>query len=164
MPNDELESNFPRLRGTNYKITSPASHRYNCIAWAANDDSKFWWPRPLGPYYWPKGAPMEESLGAFMRAFQLVGYEPCDSESPEPGFEKVAIFVGADGTPKHAARQTRSGAWTSKLGSDVDIQHEKLDAVSGVMYGTVAQIMKRPLAREGRTKRPIAKTSRKLKK
>src|SRR5437899_2905929 len=39
-----LEEVFPGLRGQSYRITSPADHRYNCIAFAAGDDHKSWWP------------------------------------------------------------------------------------------------------------------------
>jgi hypothetical protein len=37
-----------------------------------------------------------------------------------------------------------SGAWTSKLGSLEDIQHE-LAGVEGEMYGTIQQFMKRTI-------------------
>jgi hypothetical protein len=39
---ERLEALFPRLRGTAYRITSPASEVYNCIAWAAGD-TEHWW-------------------------------------------------------------------------------------------------------------------------
>src|ERR1043165_9656392 len=136
MSDDQLEKSFPKLRATKYKVASPATRRYNCIAWAAGDDRRFWWPKPIAPYYWPKEVPLEESLGNFIRVFQLLGYEVCKSDELEPNFEKVAIYMGANGIPKHAARQTISGAWTSKLGSEVDIEHDTLDAISGIAYGS----------------------------
>src|SRR5437867_2752028 len=106
MPDHPLERTFPKLRASKYKTTSPATPRYNCIAWAAGDNSRFWWPKPIAPYYWPEEVAMEESLGSFIQAFQLLGYEVCDTGELEPGFEKIAIYVGANGIPKHAARQT----------------------------------------------------------
>lgn len=45
---------------------------------------------------------------------------------------------------KHAARQLSSGAWTSKLGKDVDIEHDTPDDVAGGLYGEVVQLMRRP--------------------
>jgi hypothetical protein len=45
------------------------------------------------------------------------------------------------------ARQTACGRWTSKLGSDVDIEHE-LQSIAGEVYGSAAQMLKRPLAEQ----------------
>jgi hypothetical protein len=58
-------------------------------------------------------------------------------DSLESQYEKVALFA-KDGRVTHAARQLPSGRWTSKLGSDVDIEHE-LYAIEGEVYGTVVQ-------------------------
>jgi hypothetical protein len=72
------------------------------------------------------------------------GYVVGSDESLEPGFEKVALFADAAGKPTHAARQLPSGAWTSKLGIAVDIEHE-LHALEGEFYGEVVLILRRPL-------------------
>lgn len=92
---------------------------------------------------------MEETLAAFIRAFELSGYSICQSEVPEPGVEKIAIFVDSLGEPTHAAKQLNDGTgwWKSKLGwqndvHTVDIEHE-LHAVGGGCYGTVARVMAR---------------------
>lgn len=139
---NELEAAFPGLRSSAYAKTSPIDRRYNCIAYAAGDCCVVWWPDPLEQAYWPNEAPREETLDAFVVAYSLLGYEACAKHGYEPGFEKVAIFVG-QGKPTHATRQLKSGRWTSKLGKNVDIEHE-LHALEGEMYGTVAVIMKRP--------------------
>jgi hypothetical protein len=39
-----------------------------------------------------------------------------------------------------------NGKWTSKLGRDVDIEHDTADDVAGGVYGEVVQIMKRTSA------------------
>lgn len=57
---------------------------------------------------------------------------------------KVAIYVDDSGDPSHAARQTSSGKWTSKMGELEDIEHDGLSALEGKACGTVARIMKRP--------------------
>lgn len=59
-------------------------------------------------------------------------------------YEKIAIYVDDSGDPSHAARQTSSGKWTSKIGELEDIEHGSLSDLEGEAYGTVAQIMKRP--------------------
>ena len=138
----DLEAVFPGLRETDYSLTSPVDNSYNCIAWAAEDMSHWWWPDPAGQYFWPSGAPRELTVGAFASAYAGLGYEQCDSAYLESGFEKIAVFVSRGGHPTHAARQLQSGRWTSKLGRNVDIEHD-LHALEGDTYGAVAVIMKR---------------------
>lgn len=142
MSNHDIEKWFPKLRDGGYTITSPATVDYNCVAWAASDIEAWWWPDPLDIGYWPAGVRRAETLKAFMEAFATLGFTPCDSAEYEEGFEKVAIYVNTNSTPKHAARQLSSGLWTSKLGKLQDIEHD-IDGVSGDQYGSVAIIMKR---------------------
>lgn len=139
-----LENVFPNLQFVYYEVQSPNSGDYNCIGWAAGEDDRFWWPHP-SPMdgYWPPKVSREETLDSFISAFRTLSYEPTDDEGLEPGFEKVAIYVGSNGEPLHMARQLNSGAWTSKLGQDVDIEHETLQGLEGQQYGHVAQILKR---------------------
>jgi hypothetical protein len=145
---EPLESVFPGLGSSEFRVTSPATRDYNCIAWAAGDTAHWWWPE-VDPdndaIFWPAGVPLEETLAAFTAAFVTLGYASCTGEDLEPGFERVALFAN-DGVPTHAARQRPSGRWTSKLGFLEDIEHE-LHALAGAECGTVALIMKRPLAK-----------------
>lgn len=143
---EPIEALFPGLQNSDYRVTSPASRIYNCIAWAAGDTARWWWPDPDAENdarYWPPGVALEESLDAIAAAFATVGYAPCTGEAVEPGFERIALFAAA-GVPTHAARQVPSGRWTSKLGFREDIEHE-LHAVSGDIYGAAALLLKRPL-------------------
>jgi hypothetical protein len=143
-----LEYLFPDLYGTNYRITSPATDDYNCIAWASGVASAWWWAvsEPLDPaIQWPDGASRELTLSAFKAAFATLGFVPCDGEELESGVERGALFADHIGVPTHAARQLPNGNWTSKLGQSVDIEHP-LRAVEGDIYGTVVQILKRPRA------------------
>jgi hypothetical protein len=130
---------FPNLATTEFQITSPPDRQYNCIAWAAGDTSQNWWP---GRSYWPPGIPAEETVDAFILAFQTLGYTPCADGGLEEEYEKVALYALA-GAPKHAARQLPNGKWSSKLGAAVDVEHV-LEGVCGDLYGTVVQFMKRP--------------------
>jgi hypothetical protein len=137
----QLEHDFPKLNRSNYQITSQEDISYNCIAWAAGDDLRWWWP--VG-YYWPPGVKRESSLAAFIDAFSTLGYSVCTSSDYEQGFEKIAIYAKQNGAPSHAARQVHANRWTSKAGSLEDFEHE-LEDVCGSRYGSVAVFMKRPV-------------------
>ncbi len=139
-----IEILFPGLASVEYRVTSPATSEYNCIAWAAEDDVAWWWPDPFGDYYWPPDVPRVESLDAFISAYGLLGYITCETAVLELGLEKVVIFVDANGVPTHAARQLPSGRWTSKLGQLEDIEHDTLDGLTGDLYGRVGQVLRRP--------------------
>ncbi|NER37656.1 MAG: hypothetical protein F6J93_27455 [Oscillatoria sp. SIO1A7] len=137
------EYEFPRLAATGYRITSRASRLYNCFAWAAGENDRWWNPlESENYYYWPDGVPAELTLDAFIQAYGTLGYEPCDSADWEEGFEKIALYTTPDGEPTHAARQLPSGKWSSQLGRWEDIEHE-LDGLTGEMYGSVKQILRR---------------------
>jgi hypothetical protein len=141
-----LEALFENLGENDYdhNDVSPALPTYNCIAWAAGDMTRRWWPFSLGGFWWPPELPPdEETLDNFIRAFELLGYRKCKTSAFKKGIEKVALFVDNKGVPTHAARQRESGDWTSKCGPLEDIQHKTLHAVEGVEYGTVAVFLKR---------------------
>jgi hypothetical protein len=138
-----MESFFPRLQTSEYKVTSPATIAYNCIAWAAGDTEKWWWPDPFNQYFWPSGIPRNESIDAFVKAFELLGYSICKDPNYETGYEKVAIYAKIDGRPTHAARQIDSEKWTSKIGQSQDIEHG-INSLCGDIYGDPIVYMKRP--------------------
>lgn len=142
-----LESDFPNLTDDSHEIKSPPARQYNCIAWAAEEDDRWWWPVPSPFAYWPPGLPRVVTLENFILAFRIRGYEPTDNAQLEPGFEKVAIYVDDEGTPTHMARQLVSGTWTSKLGQQEDIDHDSLEDLEDGEYGRVAQILRRPTQR-----------------
>lgn len=145
-----IEQNHPNLVAAGYQITSPDTTDYNCIAWAAGNTEEWWWPDDKGQDYWPPNIVREESLIAFIMAYQTLGYEVCDSALLETGFEKIAIYV-LDGKPKHAARQLSNGKWTSKLGQYEDIEHNALEGLEGSTYGHVACVMKRHFTEQERS-------------
>ena len=141
MRSAELEALFPKLAEADYSITSPKARYYNCIAWAAQDDQRWWEPGLLETQYWPDGAPEECTVEAYAEAFRILGYETCGDGSLETGFEKIALFAGEEG-PTHAARQLTEGRWTSKLGMLEDVEHS-LEGLSESYYGQVVLFMKR---------------------
>lgn len=136
-----LEDTFPGLAHESHRITSPRDPRYNCIAWAAGDTTRWWWPDPFGQSYWPADVQREETLEAFIQAYVKLGYLPCDNGTYEPGCEKIVIYT--QGKPTHAARQLTSGQWTSKLGQSFDIEHQTCQGVEGMVYGRAAQYLRR---------------------
>ena len=139
---EELEKLFPNLVSKDFSITSPNDPSYNCVAWAADDTTKWWEPDPLKLYYWPPGIAREYSLSAYESVYKMIGYDKCNiDESYESGFLKVALFAKSN-CPTHASKQVDSEGWTSKLGGNVDIEHP-LRGLEGSEYGTIASILKK---------------------
>jgi hypothetical protein len=149
---EALLAQQPTLADASYDITSPSTARYNCVAWAAEDNQRNWSPAPgpggklLGGFYWPETVEMLPAVSAVEAVFRLLGYEPCDDGSLEAGIEKIVIYGDALGMALHAARQMRSGRWTSKMGDLADIEHDKPEEVEGGLYGRVRRYMARQKA------------------
>ncbi len=133
---------FPNLANSGYTVTSPKDPRYNCIAWAANEDNTLWWPDTNKQAFWPPGVAREATIDAFIAAYMTIGYETCGDGNFEKGYEKIAIYASVDGTPTHAARQLDSRKWTSKLGLQEDLEHS-LEGLEGPEYGMVSLYMER---------------------
>jgi hypothetical protein len=128
----------------NYRVTSPSTTDYNCIAWAIGEEEKdrYWSPEPFESYEWPQSISREETLESYIELFRLHRYFSAENESFENGFEKIAIYVKS-GIPIHVSRQLENGSWTSKLGGSHDITHATLGCLEGRMYGSVQKILKR---------------------
>lgn len=141
MATSDIEICFPLLASTGYKITSPSSIDYNCIAWAADHSTECWWPDASSLYYWPLES-FDDSLESFVKAFETLGYSTCGNGVKKPGFDKIAIYTNRAGKPTHAARQLEDGKWTSKLGPSEDITHEA-NGLDSQEYGSIAQFMRR---------------------
>ena len=135
---------FPQLRDDTFEITSPRDLRYNCIAWAAGDTTRWWWPGELPFSFWPRGVRREESIASFVEAFTTLGYEITRSGELEQDHERVALFASNDGVPTHMARQLTDGRWTSKLGKLEDIVHVDVAGVAGSDYGQIVLFLRRP--------------------
>lgn len=139
-----LEEKFPNLRVVAYEVASPETQEYNCIAWAAGDTERWWWPDLMEQEYWPASVPRNDTIEIFILAFRTLGYERCETPEFEPGFEKIALYLNSAGRPRHAARQLPDGYWTSKLGDWQDINHATLDGLVCPDYGTPEVFLKRP--------------------
>ena len=151
----ELEIKWPKLTSANYKKTSEATARYNCLAFA-NDNERKWWEAGLhgGLYYWPESVP--DTLEGWVRLFEVQGYECTTNRAIEPRFEKVAIYVDLkDLLPGHVAKSDGK-VWKSKLGKYQDIQHSTLDVLEGdreCEYGIVERILRRRIKKPGTRKK-----------
>ncbi|MEM9541054.1 MAG: hypothetical protein AAGA60_16325 [Cyanobacteria bacterium P01_E01_bin.42] len=95
-----LELRYPNLARTQYTVTSPRSQEYNCFAWVAGDRERWWQPTPGDEFYWVEGVPREETLSAYIQAYQTLGYVPCESEFLEPGYEKIALYRSQHSHPR----------------------------------------------------------------
>lgn len=145
---EDLEAHLPGLTGAEYAITSDASERYNCIAWVVGESHRWWSPLAEDAEYWPFEYQPEATIAVVQAALATVGFEACADGELEDGIEKVAFFADERGFT-HVARQLPSGRWTSKLGSDRDIEHG-LETVEGFdesptayRYGRVVGFMSR---------------------
>lgn len=141
----------PQLASANIDIKSPTDRTYNCVAWAAGDDTKYWSPavgvggKLLGGYYWPADVEVLPTVTATEKVFEGRGFvrTALTDIALEPGVEKIAIFgQDAMGFVTHAARQVSSGRWASKMGDNADIEHDLHD-VEGGIFGEVRSIMRK---------------------
>jgi hypothetical protein len=138
-------SSFPRLLPGSYRITSPATPDYNCLAWAVGETNRFWgvsrgrfWPADL-----PENNEQVLALPTLERAFATYGFVRSADGFLVEGVEKIALYANDAGWT-HAARQLADGRWTSKLGRLVDIEHDTPEAVGGGAYGEVILFLQRP--------------------
>lgn len=139
------ESDFPKLGEAGYELKSDADEAYNCLAWAAGENHRWW--EPTAGRYWPDRADRLYTVQALMMAYSSLSFTECSDASHEGGMQKIAIY-GMHGEYLHVARQLRNGRWTSKLGPDEDICHSLPDALVGEAYGQIVKFMKRPYPQE----------------
>lgn len=141
----EILIHFPKLAIDRHDVSSQPSPQYNCIAWAAEDDTMNWWPGNVRGYFWPEGVPRDNSLAAFVWAFGTLGYELCTDGEFEAGYQKIVLYGHNVREVTHAARQLPNELWTSKLGPQHDIWHEHPDSVICSTYGAVLAFMRRSI-------------------
>ena len=130
---------FPKITPSNCRCTSPATDDYNCIAWAYERDNV--WCEP--GFFWPISR-HEYTIEVYIELFSSIGYRRCEDASYEKGFQKIALYI-KDEKPTHAARQLTTGKWTSKLGQDIDIEHDYPEVLDGPAYGVASIFMKREI-------------------
>ena len=114
-PHEELvvKKNFPNISDEGYKLTSKKDNSYNCIAWTLGINDLWIWPDRTDGSYWPDDIKKENNQESFIELFSLYDYKICKNDKLEKGFKKAALYCDDNGTPKHGARQLKSGKWTS---------------------------------------------------
>ena len=135
-----LTGAFPNLASERFEIEDEPSPRYNCIAYAAGDTSKWWWPDGIN--YWPPWATPTTKMESLQEAFAGEGYEQCEDGSIEPGYQKVALYE-AHSAMQHAAVQMPDGRWRSKMGKGPVIEHRNPESLSSGIYGEPTVFMRR---------------------
>jgi hypothetical protein len=143
MAEEAYDMDFPNLRSRGFQKTSEPAD-YNCIAYAADDETRWWWPGTSEDEYWPVPVPEKITLQTFLDVFATRGYT-CTVDmngEVEEGYEKVAIYALDNGEVTHAAKQQTNGRWRSKLGPDEDIEHT-VDGLDGPVYGRIVRFLKR---------------------
>jgi len=140
---NQLLGQFPNLQLHLSCISSPKTASYNCIAYAASDVNRWWWPDAYGQYYWPERVLRTASLPAFQQAYESLGYQLCGNGRHEANLEKIAVYH-LNRAPTHAARQLGDGRWTSKMGQWHDIVHTERCLTGSPEYGDIAFFMSRP--------------------
>lgn len=143
-----LARDFPQSAGSHK--TSRATPQYNCHAWGADDNQRWWQPLPAPPasppwivFFWPPSIRRDHTPASFIAAFGTVGFELCSDGSLEHGVEKIALYSSDRGEVTHTARQLPSGNWTSKLGPNIDIMHPTPESLNGPGYGSVSHFLQR---------------------
>jgi len=134
-------ADFPKINKKNHTVTSDQDRAYNCIAFAAGETHRKWWPASHPDAYWPIALPQPDTPDAFIKAFQTLGYAVCADDSYDPALQKIVFYV-VFGHVKHAAIQLGPNKWASKLGDCEDIQHKKI-AISEGSYGVPTVYMAR---------------------
>ena len=146
---EPFKTAFPRLAHSGSIITSDPDCQYNCIAWAAGERYRRWWPGQAT--YWPSGLELSSSRNSFIAAYRTIGYSQCDDDRLEDGIQKIALYVIVNRLDRlekvtHAALQLPCGKWTSKLGDREDIVHPELNDLEGPEYGKVACFLSRSIS------------------
>ena len=137
---DLLVEAFPNLASEGFETVGQASELYNCIAYVAEDTSKWWWPD--GTNYWPPWATLDTKMESLKEALAGLGYEQCDDSDPEDGYQKVALYE-IQGRFQHAAVQMSNGRWRSKMGQGPVVEHRNPESLSGGPYGNPKVFMRR---------------------
>lgn len=155
----EKERHYPQIRSHGYKVSSDTtehkSQKYNCVAFAAGGDTKFWWegstfnskPVKKPGRFWPDGIDTDDSIETYVKVFESVGYSVYkgkieDCVKFELFCEKIIIYGYPEQAFSHVSYQLYFG-WIAKLGDWEDVKHKTFNALEGEYYGNVMVVMKR---------------------
>ena len=112
----EIESWFPNIVGKDFKIFK-TNGDFNCVAFSLDFYDKWIW---TNTEFWPYDKiPRNSGLNGFKKLYEINGYEECDDDSLETGYEKIAFYSNGR-YPMHACKQF-GNMWRSKLGPSPSI-------------------------------------------
>lgn len=151
----ELIRHFPSLASDpNFRINSPSTASYNCIAWAMGFEKR-WVSYCSDPIvnavairfiWWPQGVQVSNHRDALIQAFEVLGFEITQDNDYDPYYDKVVLYCkGSYWT--HASRIVANGIEHSKFGELWDAYHSH-DIFRGTDYGEPFAFMQRPHAQK----------------
>lgn len=143
---------FPALlQDPAFRITSPDTRDYNCIAWALGYNNRWIWPimkaQREDDMLWFNDIEISERTEVFLQFFQSQGYRICENNDNAHGYDIIALYE-LDGKVTHATRRLNNGLWTSKLGPWHDIQHSTPYSLEGNIYGKVTYILRKKITED----------------
>ena len=113
---------------------------YNCVAFAFEIDDRWWWPDKMLTCYWPSEVDREETVDAFLAAFETLGFVPTRQTQYSPMSPRIALFC-KDGRPVHVCREVGADRWVSKLGRAEDVEHDLGGLPAECGYGSLHTIL-----------------------
>ncbi len=131
----------PLKNDKNFKLLSPFSFQYNCIAFALGMTDRWVDHENIPWHWWPpveKGAKIEHLI----KAFNFFGFEECGMDDTiDELYDKVALYQ-TDDQWTHAARIVKRGILHSKFGESYDGIHSSGNVLH-LQYGKICLIMRR---------------------
>ena len=124
-------SRHPNMSKEKLRVIRLATRAYNCIAAAFGVEEQWWWPEGPG---WPIAEDHGTSVKSFDALVKHFGGERCDGPDMEEGYVKLDLYIDEYGEPTHMARQTIRGTWISKMGGNMEVEHD-LNELDGEGYG-----------------------------
>lgn len=142
---------FPALANdANFKLLSPATPCYNCIAWAMGYIDRWVDTDDKVGHWWPTGVEKSLKPAALIQAFEAVGYIEADDYKPEDNYHKVILYKNIEKDIwTHASLVVTAFVEHSKFGSawDGEHSHNVLNSTTPDSYGVPYAYMKRPQRR-----------------
>lgn len=143
-----------------FYISSDKTLEYNCIAWAMGFNDR--WVDHLPDYdkavkkWWPNGVKRGFHPNCLVKAFEAVGFELCNGDKYEEGYEKIVIYclrpfiIPQFGICEpiawtHAAKVLTENTYHSKMGDKFDIYHSSGNIFVGSSYGEIYTYMRRSI-------------------
>ena len=154
---------FPNLaKDTVFKLTSPDTPVYNCIAWAMGFTDRWVDHFSAAGHWWPQSVEKDDTCQSLLNAFLALGFEPTDNYNYNASYDKVVLY-GYDGKWKHASRILVNNIEHSKFGALWDGIHGH-NVFQDDIYGIAYACVQRPIDSFDPKQHPLAGRIKILKK